>query len=114
MLSRFGWKWTVLAYMAGRVLQNGKELPSGFVQDLRTTRVMMESGGQSLCDMAADLRELEIKLFPILLSVSEGEVHTMLELLGKAMNGSLEERDMDLSHVRPVLPDASIPKICFR
>lgn len=111
MYSRFGWKWTVLAYMAGRVLENGKQLPSDVVQGLRTTRVMME-GGQNLCDMAADLRDLEIKLFPVLLSVSEGEVHTMLELMGKAMSGSLEEKDLDLSPLRPLLPDPSIPKIC--
>lgn len=34
-----------------------------------------------------DLRNLEIKLFTILLDVSEVEVHAMLELIGKALNG---------------------------
>ncbi len=53
-------------------------------------------------------------MFQVLLDVSEGEVHTMLELLGKAMNGSLQERDIDLSPLRPVLADVSIPKICVR
>jgi len=100
-----------LAYMAGRVVENGKQLPSSVVQDLRSTRVKMESC-ENLCDMAADLRDLEIKLFPVLLSVSEGEVHTMLELLGKAMRGALDERDLDLSPLKPVLADCTIPKVC--
>jgi hypothetical protein len=114
MYSRFGWKWAVLAYMAGRVISNRKQLPVGVVDDLRMTRARIESGCESLCDIAADLRSLEIKLFPVLLGVSEGEVHMMLELLGKAMNGSIEDRDMDLSPLRPVLADVSIPKVCVR
>jgi len=114
MYSRFGWKWAVLAYMAGRVVAHRKQLPVGIVDDLRLTRARIESGCESLCDIAADLRSLEIKLFPVLLSVSEGEVHTMLELLGKAMNGSIEDRDMDLSPLKPILVDVSIPKVCVR
>ena len=114
MYSRFGWKWAVLAYMAGRVVANRRQLPVGIVDDLRMTRARIESGCESLCDIAADLRSLEIKLFPVLLNVSEGEVHTMLELLGKAMNGSIENRDMDLSPLKPVLADVSIPKVCVR
>jgi len=114
MYSRFGWKWAVLAYMAGRVVRHGKQLPGGIVDDLRITRARMESGCESLCDIAADLRGIETNLFQVLLSVSEGEVHTMLELLGKAMNGSIQERDIDLSPLRPVLADVSIPKVCIR
>lgn len=114
MYSRFGWKWTVLAYMAARVVGHGGQLPVGVVDDLRMTRARIESGCESLCDIAADLRGLEINLFQILLSVSEGEVHSMLELLGKAMNGSLQERDIDLSPLRPVLAEVSIPKVCVR
>lgn len=114
MYSRFGWKWAVMAYMAGRVVGNGKQLPSTIVDDLRMTRARIESGCESLCDIAADLRRLEIELFPVLLNVSEGEVHTMLELLGKAMNGSIQERDIDLSPLRPTLAEVSIPKVCLR
>lgn len=93
---------------------NGKPLPSEVAQDLRTTRVKIEAGYQSWCDMDVDLRELEIKLFPVLLNVSQGEVHTMLELLAKAMAGTLDERDLDLSPLKPLIPDCTIPKVCTR
>jgi hypothetical protein len=114
MYSRFGWKWAVLAFMAARVVGHGRQLPVALADDLRITRARIESGCESLCDIAADLRGLEINLFQIPLNVSEGEVHTMLELLGKAMNGSLQEGDIDLSPLRPVLADVSTPKVCVR
>jgi hypothetical protein len=114
MYSRFGWKWAVLAFMGGRIVGQRKQLPGDIVDDLRATRARMESGCESLCDVAADLRALEIKMFPAVLNVSEGEAHTMLELLGKAMSGSLKERDIDLSPLRPLLANATIPKVCVR
>lgn len=114
MYSRFGWKWAVLAYMAARVIADGKELPTDIVRDLKLARVSMESGCHSLCEVAADLRDLEIRLFTVLLHVSEGEVHAMLELIGKAMNGTIQEQDIDLSPLKPVLVDCAIPKICLR
>jgi hypothetical protein len=114
MYSRFGWKWAVLAYMGGRIVGHGKQLPRDIVDELRATRARMESGCESLCDLAADLRALEIKVFPAVLKVSEGEVHTMLELLGKAMNGSLKEEDIDLSPLKPLLANAAIPGVCVR
>jgi hypothetical protein len=112
MYSRFGWKWVVLAYMAGRILAQGRQLPSGYLQDLTLARTNIESGCSSLCDVGADLRELENRLFPVLLQVSEGEVHTMLGLIGKAMNGTLEQRDIDLSPLKVALADTTIPSVC--
>jgi hypothetical protein len=112
MYSRFGWKWAALAYMAGRVLTYDKQLPSGFLDDLTLARTEMESGCTSVCDVGAHLRDLENKLFPVLLQVSEGEVHTMLELIGKAMNGSLERRDIDLSPLKVKLAKCTIPSVC--
>ena len=114
MYSRFGWKWAVLAYMAARVLSRGKSLPGNTIQHLTTARTKMESGCHSLCDIAADLRSLEIKLFPAVFHVSEGEVHAMLELIGKAMNGTIQEQDIDLSPLKPVVVDCAIPRICLR
>jgi hypothetical protein len=113
MYSRFGWKWAVLAYMAARVLERGKYLPKDVIQHLTTARTKMESGCHSMCDIAADLRNLEIRLFPAVLHVSQGEVHAMLELVGKAMNGTIQEKDIDLSPLKPVLADCTIPKACF-
>jgi hypothetical protein len=112
MYSRFGWKWVVLAYMAGRVLTRGKQLPSGFLQDLTLARTKMESGCYSICDVGADLRDLENKLFPAVLQASEGEVQSMHELIGKAMDGSLEQKDVDLSPFKVVLVDCAIPRVC--
>jgi len=100
--------------MAARVLSHGKPLPNDLLCDLKSTRARMESGVHRLCKVAADLRDLEIKLFPAVLHVSEGEVHRMLELINKAMNGTIEERDIDLSPLEPVFPDCTIPRVCLR
>jgi len=114
MYSRFGWKWAVLAYMATRIIAHGKELPTDIVTDLTLARASMESGCHSLCEVAADLRDLEVRLFTVLLHVSEGEVHAMLELIGKAMSGTIQEHDIDLSPLKPMLVDCAIPRICLR
>jgi hypothetical protein len=114
MYSRFGWKWVALAYMTGRVVAQGKQLPSDFVQDLTLARTNLESGCSSVCDITADLRDLENRLFEVLLHTSEGEVHTMLELISKAMSGTLEQRDVDLSPLKVVLADCTIPSVCSR
>lgn len=113
MYSRFGWKWAVLAYMGARVVQHGRQLPVDIVSDLALARASIESGCHSLCDIASDLRDLEIKLFPVPLHVSEGEVHAMLELIGKAMNGTIQEKDIDLSPLRPALVDCTVPRVCL-
>ena len=114
MYFRFGWKWVALAYMAGRVLAQGKQLPSGFLDELTLARTNLESGCGSVCDVTADLRDLENRLFEVLLHISEGEVHTMLELISKAMSGTLEQRDVDLSPLKVVLADCTIPSVCSR
>jgi hypothetical protein len=112
MYYRFGWKWVALAYMAGRVVAQGKQLPRGFVEDLTLARTNLESGCSSVCDITADLRDLENRLFETLLHISEGEVHTMLELISKAMSGTLQQKDVDLSPLKVVLADATIPTVC--
>lgn len=114
MYSRFGWKWAVLAHMTARILTDKRALPSDILQDLKSAKTRMESGCHTLCDVAADLRDLEIKLFYALLHVSQGEVHSMLELISKAMNGSIQEKDIDLSPLRPILVDCTIPRVCHR
>ena len=113
MYSRFGWKWAALAYMSGRVLQDGKKLPTGFLKNLQLTRTKLESGCTSICDIAADLRNLEIEIFPILLEKDQAEVHIMHELIGKAMNNTLQEKDIDLVGLKVVLADCSIPNVCL-
>jgi hypothetical protein len=112
MYSRFGWKWVALAYMAGRVLVCGRQLPKDFIRDLQLVRSELESGGYSLCDVASHLRDLEIRIFPVLLDIGEGEVQAMLELIGKAMNGTLVEKDVDLEGLKLALADTSIPDVC--
>jgi len=112
MYSRLGWKWAVLASMAGRAVSAGKQLPADFMQELSLTRTELESGCISVCDVTSDLRDLEVKLFDVLLGISEGEVHAMLELISKAMNGSMEEADIDIEPIKVVLSDCSIPGVC--
>jgi hypothetical protein len=112
MYSRFGWKWVVLAQTAGKILTQGKQLPSGFLQDLTLARTKMESGCYSICDVGADMRDLENRLFPALLEMGESEIYSMQELLGKAMQGTIERREVDLSPFKVVLADCSIPRVC--
>jgi hypothetical protein len=112
MYYRFGWKWVALAYMTGRVVAQGKQLPGGFLEDLTLARTSLESGCSSVCDVTADLRGLENRLFEVLLHISEGEVHTMLELISKAMSGTLQQKDVDLSPLKVVLADTTIPSVC--
>jgi hypothetical protein len=57
---------------------------------------------------------LEIKLFPHLPHVGEPEVCTALELVRNAMNGTIQEKDIDLSRLKLVLADCTIPKVCLR
>jgi hypothetical protein len=114
MYYRFGWKWVALAYMTGRVVSQGRQLPSGFLEDLTLARTNLESGCSSVCDITADLRDLENKLFEVLLHVSEGEVHAMLELISKAMSGTLQQKDVDLTPLKVVLADTTIPSVCSR
>jgi len=112
MYTKYGWKWVVLAYTAGKLLSQGKQLPSGFLQQLTLTRTEMESGCSSVCDLEVDLRDLENELFSILLSSSKDEVNMMLELIGKAMNGTLDRKEVNLSPFKVVLADCTIPSVC--
>jgi hypothetical protein len=112
MYSRFGWTWVVLAYMAGRLVTQGRQLPSGFREELTLARTKMESGCCPVCDVGADLRDLENRLFPAVLQAGEGEVRVMHELIGKAMEGTIEQKEVDLSPFKVVLVDCSIPRVC--
>ncbi|MEM4298253.1 MAG: hypothetical protein QW815_07795 [Nitrososphaerota archaeon] len=112
LYSRFGWKWVALASMAGRLISRGEELPEDVIKDLRLARTKLESGCYSVCDVMASLRSLEIKLFDRLLKIDEGEVQRLLELLGKAMSGTLREEDVNLSAIKTVLADCRIPSVC--
>ena len=112
MYSRFGWRWVVLAHMAGRALTRGRQLPSGFARDLTLARTRLESGCCSICDVGADLQSLENRLFPTVLQVGEGEINSMYDLIGKAMSGTIEQRDVDLSPFKVVLADCTIPRVC--
>jgi len=112
MYSRFGWNWVVLAHMAGRILKHGKQLPGGFLQNLTLAKTKMESGCCSICDVGADMRDLENRLFPTVLQMGEIEVYRMQELLGKAMEGTIKQKEVDLSPFKVVLADCSIPRVC--
>jgi hypothetical protein len=112
MYSRFGWKWVALAYTAGRVIEEGGNLPARFAGDLGLARTRLESGCYSLCDIMCELRNLEARLFPSVLKLGEGPVHDMLELLSKAMNGNLHEEDLEMPSLKLVVSDCAIPTCC--
>ncbi|MFW9855114.1 MAG: hypothetical protein ACFFFG_08630 [Candidatus Thorarchaeota archaeon] len=113
MISRFGWKWAVLASTMGTLYQRG-ELPSNnLVQKLRLSRNKLESGCYSLCETACDLRDIEIEMFPLLTKLGPQETDGFLELNSKAVSGTITTEDLDLTGLQPIASDCmSLPCVC--
>ncbi|MFX0149190.1 MAG: hypothetical protein ACFFAJ_00260 [Candidatus Hodarchaeota archaeon] len=113
MLSKFGWKWAVMASTIGRIYKNGDKIPNDLLQQLRMTRNKIESGCYSICETACDLREIETKLFPSLTKLGIDETDRFLELTSKALNGTITENEINLSGIQPILSDCvSLPCVC--
>jgi hypothetical protein len=113
MLSKYGWKWAVLASTAGDLYgKNG--LPStNVITQLRMTRTQIESGCYSICDIANELRKIEIELFAQLMKYGTHTTDQFLELLARAISGKLTVNDIDISAASPILPDClTLPCVC--
>ncbi|MHA2245838.1 MAG: hypothetical protein ACXADY_12810 [Candidatus Hodarchaeales archaeon] len=113
MLSRFGWKWAVLASTMGKVYQKGEPVSTDLVNQIRMTRTQIESGCYSVCDIANELRKIEASLFSNLMKFGPQETDNFLELLSKAIGGKIREEDIDISGAEPILPDClTLPCVC--
>ncbi|MHA2226301.1 MAG: hypothetical protein ACXAC8_13920 [Candidatus Hodarchaeales archaeon] len=113
MLSRFGWKWAVMASTVGRMHQQGAYISNGVLNQLRLSRNKIESGCYSICETACALREIETEIFPILTTLGPYETDKFLDLTSKAIGGTLNKEDLDLNGVKPILSDCiSLPCVC--
>jgi len=112
MLSRFGWKWAVLASTAGGIHQRGAMISKEHLNQIRMSKTQIESGCYSVCDIAVTLREIEKELFSTLINHYPKETDTFLELIGKAIGGKISEKDLNLPGAKPILQDCAIPCVC--
>ncbi|MFX0016391.1 MAG: hypothetical protein ACFFBQ_17120 [Promethearchaeota archaeon] len=113
MLSRFGWKWAVLASTIGKIYQKGDSVPKNMINHLRMTRTQIESGCYSVCDIANELRKIETYLFSKLLKFGPQETDNFLELIGKAVGGKISRNDIDINGAEPILADClTLPCVC--
>ncbi|MHA2112398.1 MAG: DUF2096 family protein [Candidatus Hodarchaeales archaeon] len=114
ILTRFGWKWAVLVSTTGELYKKGESIPNDLVKDLRMTRTLIESGCYSTCDIASDLRKVEINLFSMLMEYGPHKTDKFLDLLGKAISGKLTEDELDITAAAPILPDCiTLPCVCL-
>ena len=112
MLSRFGWKWAVLASTAGGIHQRGEKISKELLNQVRMSKTQIESGCYSVCDIAVTLREIEKELFSLLIKLDPKETDNFLELISKAISGKISEKDLNLTGAKPILPDCAIPCVC--
>ncbi|MFX0087492.1 MAG: hypothetical protein ACFFAU_17715 [Candidatus Hodarchaeota archaeon] len=113
MLSNFGWKWAVLASTAGDLYGKNGLSSTNVINQLRMTRTQIESGCYSVCDIANELRKIEIELFSHLIKYGTETTDQFLELLAKALSGKLTSNDIDITAATPILPDClTLPCVC--
>ncbi|MFX0124650.1 MAG: hypothetical protein ACFFAE_13540 [Candidatus Hodarchaeota archaeon] len=113
MLSRFGWKWAVLASTMSKIYREGDSVPRDMINHLRMTRIQIESGCYSVCDIANELRKIEMFLFSKLQKFGPFETDNFLELIGRAMGGQITGNDIDINGAEPVLADClTLPCVC--
>ncbi|UCE14661.1 MAG: hypothetical protein JSV04_05625 [Candidatus Heimdallarchaeota archaeon] len=113
ILSRFGWKWAVLASTMGKIYRQGEPVSTDLINQIRMTRTQIESGCYSVCDIANELRKIETSLFSQLLKYGPQETDKFLELLGRAIGGKISEAELDITGAAPILPDClTLPCVC--
>lgn len=112
-LSKFGWKWAVLASTANTIYKKGGHVPTDLLSKIRVSRTQIESGCYSVCDVTNELQDIERDLFQELVNSHYHDPNNFLDLIGKAMNGTISENDVDFSGPDPVLADClSLPGVC--
>lgn len=112
-LSRFGWKWAVLASTVNAIHKDGGHVPNQILSKIRVSRTQIESGCYSVCDITNELQNIERDLFQELINSKSYDPNTFLDLIGKAMNGTISEKEVDFSGPDPVLADClSLPGVC--
>lgn len=112
-LTKFGWKWAVLASTVNTIYKKGGDVPTDLLSKIRVSRTQIESGCYSVCDISSELQNIERELFQELVNSESHDPNNFLDLIGKAMNGTIKEKEVDFSGPDPILADClSLPCIC--
>jgi hypothetical protein len=105
-LRKFGMRWAVLLSLSYDLSEKRVKLPASISEKFRASRVMLESGCFSACDVCCWLDDIEQEL--VLKAASQGReyLENWLNLLAKAVKGQLTpEEVMGLPFIRPVVTD---------
>jgi hypothetical protein len=96
-------RWAVLLSLSYDLSNRKAFSPSVVAKELRLTRVMLESGCFTTCDINCMLDEVERKLFLEAASMGKEYFNSWQKLLGKAMKGKLTPKEVrGLPFIRPL------------
>jgi len=110
-LRRHGMRWAVLLSLSHDLLSKRVTIPPSVNTELRISRVMLESGCFSSCDVSCSLDEIERELVPEAASLGKEYLENWLDLLGKAMKMQLTQEEVkDLPFIQPVINDCKFLK----
>ena len=114
LLSKLGWKWAVMVSHIGMLHSSGDEISKNMVDQIRDSRVKLESGCYSPCEINCQLQEIESQIMTkLMVGPDTYDTDFFLYLISKAMSGTIKEEDLTLQAVRPVLSDcANLPCVC--
>lgn len=105
-LRKHGMRWAVLLSLSFDLSQKKMALPSSVNDELRTSRMMLESGCFSACDICCMLDGVEQKLVMEAVSLGREYFESWLRLLEKAMKGNLTPEEVKgLPLIKPVVTD---------
>lgn len=105
-LRRLGMRWAVLLSLTYDLSEKKVELPSSINEKFRASRIVLESGCFSACDVCCWLDDIEQELASKATSLGKQYLENWLNLLAKAVKGQLTpEEVMGLPFIRPVVTD---------
>jgi len=105
-LRKYGMRWAVLLSLSIDLSQKKVTLPSSVNDELRTSRMMLESGCFSACDICCILDGVEQKLILEAVSLGGEYYKSWLSLLEKAMKGQLTPEEVKgLPLIKPAVTD---------
>jgi len=105
-LKRLGMRWAVLLSLSYDLFEKKVELSSSINEKFRASRVILESGCFSTCDVCCWLDDIEQELVLKAASLGKEYLDNWLNLLTKAVNGRLtSEEVMGLPFIQPVVTE---------
>jgi len=110
-LRRYGMRWAVLLSLSHDLLSKKVTIPLSIIEELRTSRVMLESGCFPSCDVSCSLDGIERVLVPKAASFGKKYLEDWLDLLGKAMKMQLTSEEVkNLPFIQPVINNCKFLK----